>query len=85
MRTMKKCYQRDEKSLVDQIKVVVELLGFYVEIDLSLQIFLKLLNEEDTRNSPRLVSNLLVMRVFSEWLPYNATTGNIQRNHQERK
>mmetsp|Transcript_46400 Transcript_46400/g.53774 ORF Transcript_46400/g.53774 Transcript_46400/m.53774 type:complete len:558 (-) Transcript_46400:155-1828(-) len=63
VRTMKKCYMRDEKALVDQIKVVVELLGMYVEIDLSMQIFMKLLNEEDTRNSPRLLSNLL--EIFS--------------------
>lgn len=60
IRTMKKCYQREEKALVDQIKVNVELLGVYVEIELSLQMFLKLLNDEDTRASPRLVSNLLV-------------------------
>ena len=59
-RTMKKCYQRNEKVLSDQIKVVVDLLGMYVEIDLSLQIFLKLLHEEDTKASPRLISNLLV-------------------------
>ena len=60
IRTMKKCYQREEKSLVDQIKVNIELLGVYVEIDLSLQMFLKLLNDEETRASPRLISSLLV-------------------------
>ena len=60
IRTMKRCYQREEKQLVDLIKDNVELLGIYVDIDLNLQIFLKLLYEEDTRASPRLISNLLV-------------------------